>query len=138
MDKVFLDTNICIDLITGRTPFFDSAIKIVDLVAQGKIELYVSSGSIYTTIYIAAEVYKIRNTPERIISFLAYTEILETSRSLIRQALLSDFKDKDDALQYFTAITACDYLLTRNKNHFKTGKAIPVYSTEEFVNLYNL
>jgi predicted nucleic acid-binding protein len=136
MDKIFLDTNICIDLITGREPNFDVSIKLVELVSSGKIEVLTSSGSIYTTIYIASEVYKIGNTPERIIAFLAYTEILETSRALIRQAMLSDFKDKEDALQYFTAITTCDYLVTRNKKHFANGKAIPVYSPEELVSLF--
>lgn len=136
MDKIFLDTNICIDLVTKRSPYFKSVLPVIQLVADGKIAVYTSSGSIYTTYYVASSVYKINNAAERIHALLDFVEILDTPKPLIREALLSAFKDKEDALQYYTAITTCDFILTRNVKHFKTGKAIPAYSPEILLKSY--
>ena len=52
MKKVFVDTNILIDLLADRPPFSKYAIEIFDLAERKKVELFTSSHSFATTHYI--------------------------------------------------------------------------------------
>ena len=52
MKKVFVDTNILIDLLGDRKPFSKYAIEIFDKAERRKVELFVSSHSFATTHYL--------------------------------------------------------------------------------------
>ena len=52
MTKVFLDTNIIVDLISDRKPFSKYAIEIFQKAEEGKLKLYTSSHSLATTHYL--------------------------------------------------------------------------------------
>jgi predicted nucleic acid-binding protein len=43
MKKIFVDTNIVIDLLSGREPFFEEAATLFSLADKKRIELIVSS-----------------------------------------------------------------------------------------------
>ncbi len=50
-------------------------------------------------------------------------------------SLTSEFKDFEDAVQYYSAVSSkVDYVITRNKKDFLTSK-IPVPTPEEFLTL---
>jgi hypothetical protein len=51
----------------------------------------------------------------------ALTEIIDTTGAIIRQSLKTDFKDYEDAVQYYCAISNpdIDYIVTRNTKAFK-------------------
>lgn len=51
------------------------------------------------------------------------------------EALKSKFRDKEDALQYYTALhSGADYFLTRNAKDYKFSlKILPVYKPLEFL-----
>ena len=42
-DKVFLDTNVVVDLLGEREPYYDAAAKIATLADKGRIEDIVSA-----------------------------------------------------------------------------------------------
>lgn len=50
--KVFLDTNVILDLLAKRIPFFEAAAEIMTLALEKRIELYVSSLSFVTVYYL--------------------------------------------------------------------------------------
>lgn len=52
MKKIFLDTNIIVDLIADRRPFSKYAIEIFKRAEENEIELFTSSHSISTTYYL--------------------------------------------------------------------------------------
>jgi predicted nucleic acid-binding protein len=52
MKRVFLDTNIIVDLIADRRPFSKYAIQIFQKAESKELELFTSSHSIATTHYL--------------------------------------------------------------------------------------
>lgn len=52
MDRLFLDTNVVLDLLGEREPFYDAAAKIATLADKGKINLIVSVLSYATVFYL--------------------------------------------------------------------------------------
>jgi predicted nucleic acid-binding protein len=50
--KVLIDTNIVLDILLAREPFLESAMKIIQMVDNGKIQVYVTANSITDIIYI--------------------------------------------------------------------------------------
>lgn len=51
----------------------------------------------------------------------------------MEKAISSDFKDFEDAIQYFSALaTNCDLIITRNEKDFKNA-LIPVMNAESYL-----
>lgn len=131
MKKVFLDTNIVADLFLKREPFCESSLKLFTLGFHKKITLYVSSLSYATLAYLVRKMKK----EERVLLFEKLRNITETTtvdRLTVDKALISDFSDLEDALQYYSAVNAkVDVVLTRNKKDFVEAN-VPVMTPDEF------
>ena len=131
MKKVFLDTNIVADLFLKREPFCENSLKLFTLGFHKKITLYVSSLSYTTLAYLVRKMKK----EERVLLFEKLRNITETTtvdRLTVDKALISDFSDLEDALQYYSAVNAkVDVVLTRNKKDFVEAN-VPVMTPDEF------
>ena len=122
MKKILVDTNIVIDLLSKREAFYQEAQELFTLADQKKVLLYVSSLTIANTHYLLSSSYKIADARKILIKF----KILEL-------ALVSDFNDFEDAIQYHTALeNNIDVILTRNKKDFKNS-ILPVLNAKEFL-----
>ena len=66
-------------------------------------------------------------------------EIIGVEKMILGKALSSDFKDFEDAIQYFAAdsITEMDGIITRNQNDFKKSK-LPVLAPADAIALLNM
>ncbi len=138
MRRIFLDTNIVIDLLCEREPWFDDVAKVFDLGAKGKVELYCSSLTFATASYIME---RKKMSAEDIFNDLRILCNLCTpacvDAGVIGSALKSSFRDFEDALQCYSAQTvSADCIVTRNKKDFAYS-AIPVYDLYEFLDLIN-
>lgn len=61
--------------------------------------------------------------------------VAAVDEKVIDLSLASDFKDFEDAVQYYSAVLAkVDYIITRNKGDYADDK-IPVLTSEEFLAL---
>ena len=131
MKKVFLDTNIVADLFLKREPFCENSLKLFTLGFHKKITLYVSSLSYATLAYLVRKMKK----EERVLLFEKLRNITETTtidRLTVDKALISDFSDLEDALQYYSAVNAkVDVVLTRNKKDLVEAN-VPVMTPDEF------
>lgn len=118
MKKVFLDTNIVADLFLKREPFCENSLKLFALGFHKRITLYVSSLSYATLAYLCRKMKK----EERILLFEKLRNLTETTavdKQIVDKALVSDFDDLEDAMQYYSAVSAkVDIVLTRNKKDF--------------------
>ncbi|MBS4070146.1 MAG: PIN domain-containing protein [Algoriphagus sp.] len=133
MVKIFLDTNVVLDIIGKREPFYQEAKLFLDLHANGLAKLQIAESSIGNLYYLAFNVYKLPYSEFTMSHFFKACEILSAGKDLIYKSLESDFKDKEDALQYYTALmNGCDFLVTRDKKDFKFAKEIRVLSPKEF------
>lgn len=135
MQKIFLDTNIVVDFLGERENFYDSSAKILTLADKKKIKVYTSPTSISNTYYLLAKYENTKAALEKIRKFKVLCSISIMNDEVIEKAITSDFKDFEDAMQYFSAIASdCDLIITRNEKDFKNA-LIPVMNAESYLQM---
>ena len=136
MRKIFLDTNIVLDVILNRTGHVENALKIISLVDLHKYEGWISSLSCSNVYYITARHFNKITAMKKLEHFRVKIRISSVYEETIDLALSSDFNDFEDAIQYYSALSVkCDCIITRNIKDYKISE-IPVYTPEEFIALY--
>jgi len=136
MKKVLIDTNVVIDLLAQRDPFYKNTSRLFTLASKKLITAYVSSLTLVTTHFIVSRELTETETRKVIRRFKSIANVLDLKDGYINMALDSDFKDFEDAIKYHTALSNnLDAIITRNKRDFRKSH-IPVYTTEEYLELY--
>lgn len=137
MEKVFVDTDVILDLLAERRPFYDYAASLFSLADSGEIEIYISALTIPNLHYILSGSLSSVEAGRRLIQFKTIVNVLSLTDKIIDLALSSDFHDVEDAFQYFTAIeNNIQILITRNLRDYKTA-TIAVMSAEQFIKSRN-
>lgn len=133
MVKIFLDTNVVLDIIGKREPFYEDAKLFLNLHAEGLAQLQIAESSLGNLYYLTFNVYKLPFSEFILSEFIQVCEVISGGKDVIPQSINSDFKDKEDALQYFTALrNKSDFLITRDIKDFKTATEIPVMTPKQF------
>ena len=134
MKKIFIDTNIVIDLLSRRDPFFKEAASLFSLADKKHIKLSVSSLTIANTSYTLLRQINLKETKSVLRKLRLIVEILPLDDKVVGLALNDDtFTDFEDGLQYFTAIENNQgIIITRNLKDFKNSK-MPVMTTRQFL-----
>lgn len=133
MQKVFLDTNIIIDFLGERKEFYEAAAKILSLADNKKIKTYTSPTSISNSYYLLSKFENTKVVLEKIRKLKLICNISIMDDEVIEKAINSEFKDFEDAMQYYSAISSkCDIIITRNEKDFKTA-LLPVMNAESFL-----
>ena len=133
MSSLFLDTNVILDLLGERVPFFDSIAKVATLADQKKLSIVVSPLSFTTIDYVLNKYETSESVLNKLRKFKIICEVCVVNEETISKALTSSFKDFEDAVQYFTALQAnCSIIITRNGKDFKNS-TIPVMTAEEYL-----
>ncbi len=133
MNRIFLDTNVILDLLGERVPFYDSIAKVATLADQKKLTLIVSPLSFTSLDYVLNKYEIAESVLNKLRKFKIICEVCEVNEETIDKALNSSFKDFEDALQYFTALQAnCSIIITRNGKDFKQA-TIPIMTAEEYL-----
>ena len=137
MIKVFTDTNIVLDLLSRRKPFYDEAAELFSLADRKIIELNVSSLTIANINYILMRQTGSKKAKETLRKLRLIVKILPLDDKIIGLALNDDsFSDFEDSLQYFTAIeNHKDLIITRNLKDFKASK-LPVMTARQFLKTF--
>jgi predicted nucleic acid-binding protein len=132
--KIFIDTNILVDLIADRRPFSKFAIQIFSKAEDRKLRLYTSSHSIATTHYLLKKYIDEKALREVLHNILDYLNIVAIDQDVIKKGLKSKHKDFEDAIQIISAntIEKLDCIVTRNIKDFKSSE-IPVLTPDELV-----
>lgn len=134
--RLFLDTNVMLDLLGKREPFFESAARIISLADKGKATLAVSALSYATTDYFLSKMFGADKSVESLRKFKTISDIVALDEVIVEKSLNSGFIDFEDGLQYFSAIKAeCQYIITRNVKDFKNAE-IPVLTPDDFLAVY--
>jgi predicted nucleic acid-binding protein len=134
MKKLFVDTNIVLDLLAKRPGFYTSSAKLFTLADQGEVKLSVSSLTFANTHYIIVK----QEGKEKAIQILRDLElivdIIDLTGKIVRLALNDkDFKDFEDGLQYYSALeNGMEVIITRNQKDFKHSK-LPVMNADQFL-----
>ena len=134
MKKLFIDTNIVIDLLSRREPFYKESANLFSLADQKIIELNISSLTVANTSYVLLRLTDPRKAKEILRKLRLIVNILPLNDKIIGLTLNDDsFADFEDGLQYFTAIeNQQDLIITRNLKDFKASK-LPVMTARQFI-----
>jgi predicted nucleic acid-binding protein len=131
--KVYLDTNVMLDLLGEREPFYNSIAQIATLADQKKLQIVVSPISFATVNYFLSKFEGISVAKDKLRKFKVLSEISIIDETIIEKGLNSNFEDFEDSLQYFCAVDSeCEVIITRNAKDFKNS-LLPVMSAEEFI-----
>ena len=133
MEKVFVDTDIILDLLAKREPFYIHAAMLFSAADRNEIKICVSSLSFANLNYILSKELSVTEAKKKLFKFKTLVTVLAVTDKVIELALSSDFKDFEDGIQYFTAIEeGIQTLLTRNLKDFKSAE-ISVMTAEQFL-----
>jgi len=134
MKKLFLDTNIIVDLIADRKPFSKYAIQIFQKAELKEIELFTSSHSIATTHYLLKKYLAEKELREVLYNLLDYITVIAVDVDILKKGLRSNHKDFEDSIQILCAssIEKIDCIVTRNTKDFKASE-IPAFNPDEII-----
>lgn len=131
--KVFLDTNILIDVVANRKPWVDDALVLFELAAQKRIVLVAADFSFINIAYITRKLFDKVELYALLDEMREYMHLLELGEKVIEGAIKAQWNDMEDCTQYLAAKNAdVDYILTRNEKDFILSD-IPVLSPKDFL-----
>lgn len=131
--RLFLDTNVILDLLGERERYYEPMAKLATLADKGVLTLVVSPISFATLNYFLAKYESAKIAQEKLRKFKIICEICKLDEHIIEKGLNSSFRDFEDSLQYFSAVDSdCEIIITRNGKDFKKS-LLPVMTADEYL-----
>ncbi|MFO7826589.1 MAG: PIN domain-containing protein [Cyclobacterium sp.] len=133
MEKVLFDTNVILDIALKRNSFFDNAVQIFGLIDQGIIQGHITAATVTDIYYISKKVKGHDLALEFISNVIEIVEVIGVDKQIIVNAIKSNFKDFEDAVQVFSAASfGIETVITRNVKDFEHSN-LKVFSPSEFL-----
>ena len=130
MNKIFVDTDVILDLLARRIPHFHFSAVLFTFAEMKKLELYTTPLIIANTFFILRKQLGNESAKNALRKLRILLHVIDSTESVIDKALNSDFSDFEDAIQYYTALEyGIPVILTRNIRDYK--KASIVVQTPE-------
>ena len=135
--KALVDTNIVLDVLLEREPFFKHSVEIFCLVEESGIEAYICATTVTTIDYLLTKSLTINKARTAMHYLVSLFEIAAVNRPVIERALESKIIDFEDAvLEESGKMVGVDFLITRNVRDFKNS-SIKVCDPIEFLAVFN-
>lgn len=134
MEKILIDTDVILDFFFDRSPFSDDASRILALCEKRKINGFVTPVMISNVYYLLRKTASHEKVIENIRALLGIIDVVAIHRETILDAMNSNFKDFEDALQNFAAQShkGIKVIITRNIKDYKTSK-LSIMSPETYL-----
>lgn len=122
---VLIDTNVILDMLEKREPFYESSNDVLALCASKKIKGCIALHTVSNIFYILRKNYSAENRRRLILGILKFLQVANVNHENVRRALeRNDFSDFEDCLQDECAIYVnADYIVTCNVKDFKSSKS---------------
>ncbi|MFT5906633.1 MAG: putative nucleic acid-binding protein [Cryomorphaceae bacterium] len=131
--NVFLDSNILLDVVLEREPFYEQSLLVMEWCIKNSSSTHIAWHTVTNCLYILRKDLGTEQTIAVLSSLLEWVEIAPSSKTLAQQGLKNAGKYFEDTLQYLCAESAkCEYLITRNPKDFKNS-TVSVYTPSEFI-----
>lgn len=138
MKKILCDINFILDIFLQRMPFYPSAAEVFSKVEKTEIKGYLCSLSFPTLFYILSKELNREKAMKTLEKIRIVFKVATVDEKIIDMSLVSDFKDFEDAVQYYSAVQLkADCIITRNKADY-SGDEIPVLTPEEFLSIFGV
>jgi predicted nucleic acid-binding protein len=113
--RVLIDTNVVLDFLQEREPFVENAARLFERIDTGEIEGFIAATTITNIYYIVRKAAGKVIAKDAIAQILSDLNICAVDLEILEQALVLNFEDFEDAVQYacavvhnFDAIVTCD------------------------------
>ncbi|MEZ5031579.1 MAG: PIN domain-containing protein [Saprospiraceae bacterium] len=132
MTRLFVDTNVILDLLAAREPFVEEAQILFSMSVRQEVELITSALSIANTADILNRQLDGKTTRTLIRKFCSLVQIAPLDQSIIDQAIQDDaFSDLEEAFQYYMALKLpADAIITHNLRDFRPSE-LPVMTVRQ-------
>ncbi len=123
---VLLDTNVLLDVLGRREPFWRQAARVWTLTETGRLRASISAIS-YNNVYYVVRKWAGRSDAETALRLLRDVfDTVDLTQQVLLQAMDAGLSDFEDAIQYFCALHAgADAIVTRNLSDFpRTGPGV--------------
>ncbi|UTC46453.1 PIN domain-containing protein [Treponema vincentii] len=131
--KIFVDSDIVLDVLCKRDPYYEYAAKVFSLADMKKLTVYTTSLVVANVYYILCKAIGIEKSKEALRKLRLLVKIISVEEREVDLALNSSFSDFEDALQYYTAVKhGMETLLTRNIKDYKE-KDLIIQTPEQFI-----
>lgn len=133
--KLFIDTNVVLDVLAQREPWFADSARLLAHIEQGGASGHIAAHTLTTLHYLLARHLGQQKTAAVLIELTTLIRVEPVDHQILQQALALGWRDFEDAVQAVTA-TQCqaDYLVTRNPRDFKQS-LVPVITPSEYLAL---
>ena len=133
MEKLFVDTDVVLDLLSARQPHYKFAAELFSLADIESVRLYVSSLTFANVHYVLSKQLSATESRKLLLRFKTLVTVLPVNDKIIELALSSSFADFEDAIQFYAAIeNNISILLTRNLKDFRKA-TIPVMTPQQYM-----
>jgi len=138
MKNIFLDTNILMDILANRHPFYKSSSEIYKLGLGKKVVFFTSSNTISNLHYLLKKFATEENIRQSLDEICNVVRIIAVDINIIKKSLKSNHKDFEDAIQIVSAqsINNMDCIITRDLKDYKNTE-IKVFTPDEFISTLN-
>jgi predicted nucleic acid-binding protein len=131
--NVFLDTNILLDVLARREPFLADSARVWSLAESGRIAAHVSTLSLANVFYVVRRAEGLKKARNALSILRDIFTLAPLDVQITNQAIDSQIKDFEDAIQFFSAIRAgAAVLITRNRKDFPSGE-LAIQTPAEFL-----
>ena len=137
--KVFVDTNLFIDILLDREPFAKNSVLIYRLCENNFLEGYVAPITLNNIYYICRKAKHIEEIKAYLFDISTVFNVAVLNSESVIRANRYKISDYEDALQYAMASQhSCEYLITRNTKDFKKMDRLKVRTPEAFLEEMNI
>ena len=135
--RLMIDTNIFLDVLTKREPFFDNSKSVLDLCERRKVQGFLSASSVTDIFYLVhRQLHSIDLAYQALGSVLDIAKVLTVTNDDVLNAYITRASDFEDCLLATCAKSnRCDAIVTRNKKDYLTF-GITLLSPEELLELF--
>ena len=129
-----IDTNIVLDVMLKREPFYKLSLEILGLAKKDDVDEYVSASAITDIYYLAYRQLRDKEMVKKLMKdLLTVVSVASVSEQEIENALSLEWNDFEDSVQYSVAfLQEMEGIVTRNPNDYKEAK-IKVWKPEELL-----
>jgi predicted nucleic acid-binding protein len=133
--KILIDTNVALDILLQRQPWYTNAALVFSFAQRNYIECYISASAITDIFYVAKKDLGKSGARAAMKILLQVFRPATVTDSHIYQALEAEWDDFEDSVQFIVGEgLSVDYIVTRNTQDFLSG-SITAVTPERFIQL---
>ncbi|NJL54729.1 PIN domain-containing protein [bacterium] len=132
--KILIDTNVILDFLLQREPFFQDAERLFQAIGDGEVVGYVTATTLTDIFYIARRhTQSLDKAKQAVAETLTAMAVCPVDRDILEAALNFNCQDFEDAVQICSAVAqGLNAIVTRNAKDF-SGSSLPIYSPADLL-----